>query len=308
MKRTGGERHTALFPLFYRRQREGKALTLTPLGAVVTGAERRVWSFGLVAYGYRGRAKDDPRAGFGVAPLVFYDRRPVAGGVASNLVVAPLFARHRAPSEDLDMYTPLVWRTATRGERPRTNLAAIPFYFRQRQREGVDVDASLALPFFYSRDPIRRTHTLIAGPFFHRLTRTSLNTGVVPLAWWTDSVEKRRLISLPIIVHLADKLSREHTTIAIPLWFDRRRANGRRTWVAFPFVVGIKGQFNFTRFSLAPPLFFDLFRLGRNMRFTGLLPIAFRYQKCGFREEDPDDCRFTLVGSAPLLIVGRYSV
>lgn len=304
VKRPQGERHTALFPLFYHRQKDGRALTLTPLGGGVRTPEQVTWSAGLVAYGYRG-VKDRTRAGFGLVPLVFYDRRPVQGGVASNLVVAPLFARHRAPSEDLDMFTPLVWRTAFRGEKPRKNLAIIPFYFRQRQPDGIDVDAGIVPPFFYSRDPVRRTHTLIAGPFFHRLTRTSLNTGVVPLYWWMDSVEKRRLISLPLIVHIADKGKREHTTIAVPLWFDRRRANGRRSWVALPFVVGVKGQHNFTRFSLLPPLFFDIFRLGRNTRFTGLVPLLFRYQKCGFRAEDDDKCRFTMWGSAPLFLYGR---
>jgi hypothetical protein len=67
--------------------------------------------------------------------------------MAKNLVVAPLFAHHRAPGEDLDMWSPLVWRTATRGEKPRKNLAVFPFYFRQRQPGGIDVDAGLLLPF-----------------------------------------------------------------------------------------------------------------------------------------------------------------
>ncbi|MCY1069507.1 hypothetical protein OV090_32500 [Nannocystis sp. RBIL2] len=304
VKRPAGERHTALFPLFYRRHAEGKTLTLTPLGGAYSTPEQRTWSAAALLYGFRGY-KDPTRRGFGLIPLIFYDRRKVEGGVASNLVVAPLFARHRAPSEDLDMWSPLVWRTATRGEKPRKNLAVIPFYFRQRQPDGIDVDAGLILPFFYSRDKVRRTHTLIAGPAFHRLTRTSLNAGLVPVYWWHDSAEKRRLISLPLIFHQADKNKLEHTTIAVPLWFDRRRANGRRSWVAFPFVVGVKGQFNFTRFSLTPPIFFDIFRLHKNYRFTGVVPFAFRYQKCGFREEDDDRCRYTLWGSWPLFLYGK---
>lgn len=308
VKRPDAERHTALFPLFYRRQQDGKALTLTPLGGAYRTPELRAWSAAAILYGYRGAAeagKAPTRRGFGLIPLVFYDRRPVEGGVASNLVVAPLFARHRAPSEDLDMWSPLVWRTATRGEKPRKNLAVVPFYFRQRQPDGVDVDAGLLPPYFYSRDRVRRTHTLIAGPVFHRLTRTSLHAGVFPLYWWTDSAEKRRLISLPVIFHQSDKGNGEHTTMAPPLWFDRRRANGRRSWVAFPFVVGVKGQFNFTRFSLVPPVFYDIHRLNKNFRFTGVVPLLFRYQKCGFREEDDDNCRYTLWGSAPLFLYGK---
>lgn len=298
------ERHTALFPLFYRRQIGERTLTLTPVGGAYNNGEQRTWSAALLLYGYRS-VKDDSRRGFGLLPLVFYDKRPVPGGTATNLVLGPLFARHRAPTEDLDMFTPLVWRTRFRGEKPRDNLAVVPFYFRQRQPGGVDVDAGLLPPFFYSRDPIRRTHTLVAGPVFHRLSRTSLNAGVVPIYWWHDSAEKRRLISLPLIVHMANKASGEHTTIAVPLWFDRRRANGRRTWVAFPFVVGVKGQHNFTRFSLTPPIFYDIFRLGRNMRFTGVLPLFFRYQKCGFREGDPANCRWTMWGVPPLFVYGK---
>lgn len=308
VKRKGDERHTVLFPLLYRRQHADKVLTLTPLGGGWQTKDRRTWMATPLLYGARDLSgpADKRRSSFGLIPLVFWDRRPVDGGVAKNLVVAPLFAYHRAPAEDLDMWSPLVWRTATRGEKPRKNLAVVPLYFRQRQPGGIDVDAGLApLPFFFSRDPVRHTHTLIAGPFFHRLSRTALNTGVAPLAWWMDSEKSRRLISLPIIFHIKNKQTREHTTIAVPFWFDRRRANGRRTWVALPFVIGTKGQHNFTRFSLVPPGFVDVHRLGKNFRFTGFVPLLFRHQKCGFREEDDDRCRYTLWGSFPLFLAGR---
>jgi len=306
VKRAGGERHSVLFPLYYRRQQDGKTLTITPLGGGMRTKDRLSWMATPLLYGVRDTSGPaaQRRSSFGLLPLVFHDRRPVEGGVASNLVVVPLFARHRAPSEDLDMWSPLVWRTRTGGEKPRKNLAVFPFYFRQRQPGGVDLDAGMVPPFFYSRDPQRRTHTLIAGPFFHRLSRKQVHTGVAPLAWWMDSVESRRLISLPLIVHMADKLKREHTTIAVPFWFDRRRGNGRRTWVALPFVIGTHGQFNFTRFSIAPPGFVDVFRLGKDFRFTGYAPLLFRYQKCGFREEDDDRCRYTLWGSLPLFLAG----
>ena len=318
IKRAGDERHSVLFPLYYRRQEQGRVLTITPLGGGLRTPERTIWMATPLLYGARDTAGPGKRRSFGLIPLVFYDRRPsgpptfdptdadkrnpIEAPMATNLVVLPLFARHRAPSEDLDMWSPLVWRTRTAGEKPRKNLAVFPFYFRQRQPRGVDLDASVVLPFFYTRDPQRHTHTLIAGPFFHRLSRTQLHTGVVPLAWWMDSAEKRRLVSLPIVVHMADKLKREHTTIAIPFWFDRRRGNGKRTWVALPFVIGTHGQFNFTRFSLAPPGFVDAFRLAKNYRFTGYAPLLFRYQKCGFREEDDDRCRYTLWGSFPLFL------
>ena len=306
VKRANNERHTVAFPLLYRRQRDGKALTITPVGGGLTSKDRTTWMATPLLYGSRDHTGPlaQRRSSFGFIPLVFHDRRPVEGGVARNTVIAPLFAHHRAPGEDLDMWSPFVWRTAYRGEKPRKNLAVFPFYFRQRQPGGIDVDAGLLFPFISTRDPVRHTHTLVAGPFFHRLSRTQLNTGIVPLYWWHDAVDKRRLVSLPIIVHIADKSKLEHTTIAIPLWFDRRKANGRRTWVALPFVLGTKGQHNFTRFSFAPPGFVDAHRLAKNFRFTGYVPLLFRYQKCGFREEDDDRCRYTLWGSFPLFLAG----
>ncbi|WP_293253701.1 hypothetical protein [Nannocystis sp.] len=307
VKRKGDERHSVLFPLFYRRQHADRVLTITPLGGGLRTKDRSTWMATPLLYGASDRSGPaaQRRRSFGLVPLVFYDRRPQDGGVARNLVAAPLFAFHRAPAEDLDMWSPLVWRTATRGEKPRKNLAVVPLYFRQRQPGGIDLDAGLALPFFYSRDRDRHTHTLIAGPFFHRLSRKSLHTGIVPLAWWMDSSTQRRLVSLPIVVHFKNKQTLEHTTIAVPFWFDRRRANGRRTWVALPFVIGTKGQHNFTRFSLLPPGFVDAHRLGKNFRFTGFAPLLFRHQKCGFREEDDDRCRYTLWGSFPLFLAGR---
>lgn len=307
VKRPNDERHTVMFPLLYRRQHADRVLTITPLGGGLKTKDRSTWMATPLLYGSRDTSgpADRRRSSFGFIPLVFNDRRPVEGGMATNLVVGPLFARHRAPGEDLDMWSPLIWRTATRGDKPRRNLAVFPFYFRQRQPAGIDVDAGLIPPFFSARDPSRHTHTLVAGPFFHRLSRTQLNTGLVPVYWWHDSLEKRRLVSLPLIVHVADKARGEHTTIAIPLWFDRRKANGRRTWVALPFALGTKGQYNFTRFSMAPPGFVDAFRLARNFRFTGFVPLLFRYQKCGFREEDDERCRYTLWGSFPLFVAGR---
>ncbi len=200
-------------------------------------------------------------------------------------------------------YTPLLWRTQTGGELPRKNLAVVPFYFRQRQPRGVDVDATLG--FFYSRDVTRRTRTLIAGPYFQRLTREKLHTGVAPISWWMDSEDKRRLIALPGIYHVQDKVHGTRTTIAIPLWFDRIQPDGRRVWMAFPFVVGTKGKFNRTRVGVGLPGYFDFYRLTKDYRFTGYVPLLWRYQKGGFRlESDPKD-RYTLWGSAPLFVYGR---
>jgi hypothetical protein len=296
-----------LFPLYYRRQKDGRALTLTPLGGGLRTKDRLTWMATPLLYGARDTSGPaaQRRSSFGLMPLVFQDRRPVDGGVAKNLVVVPLFARHRAPA-----------RTSTCGarwsgarapaarSRARTWRCAVVLppapARRDRRRRGM---APAVLP--QPRQGQRRTHTLIAGPFFHRLSRTSLNTGVLPLAWWMDSEKARRLISLPLIFHIKNKQSREHTTIAVPFWFDRRKANGRRTWVALPFVIGNKGQHNFTRFSLVPPGFVDVHRLAKNYRFTGYAPLLFRYQKCGFREEDDDRCRYTLWGSFPLFLAGR---
>ncbi|MCA9653550.1 MAG: hypothetical protein H6712_02125 [Myxococcales bacterium] len=292
------ERHSVLFPLYYRRRVGDHALTLTPLGGRLARGDdvTTVWG----PYLRRRREGADTR---GVLPLVFVDEREVDGGHARHVVAAPLYFRRRSPTDDLDMWSPLVWRTEVRGDKPRHNLAVAPFYFRQRQPGGVDVDAGLG--FFYSRDPTRHTHTLVAGPAFHRLSRERIHAGVVPLYWWMDSTTKRRLIALPMTIHVEDKSKNSYTTLSIPLWFDRRQANGRRTWGAFPFVFGGRSLYAITRFSVAPPGYFDVFRLRRNIRFTGYVPLLFRYQKCGFRIEDEASCQYTLWGSAPLFLYGR---
>ncbi|MEZ4381543.1 MAG: hypothetical protein R3A79_09355 [Nannocystaceae bacterium] len=294
------ERHSALFPLYYRRQRGDRVLTVTPLGGGLKTAEGSTWAVGPVF----GKRQGKSRA-FGFAPLFVRDVRPAADGEgeAKTTVAFPLYFGRRTPTDDLDMITPLLWRTHVRGDKPRKNLAFVPFYFRQRQPEGVDIDAGL--PFFYSRDTRRRTHTLVVGPGFHRLSRTSLNAGVVPIYWWHDDEKTRRLVSLPIIYHKLDKQSGQRSTVALPLWFDFRRPNGSRAWVAFPFAVGNKKKFNFTRIGIGAPGFVDVFRLGKNYRFTGFVPLFFRYQKCGFREEDDPSCTYKLYGSYPLFMYGR---
>ncbi|MEM7158398.1 MAG: hypothetical protein AAF799_36505 [Myxococcota bacterium] len=298
VKRGSDERHSVLFPLYYRRRIGDRGLTLTPLGGRLTRGDdvTTVWG----PYVRRRRGELDTK---GILPLAFFDRRPVPGGEARHAVVAPLYIRRRTPTDDLDMWTPLVWRSEVRGDKPRRGLAIAPFYFRQRQPDGVDVDAGLG--FFWSRDRTRHTHTLIAGPAFHRLSREKLNAGVVPLYWWMDAKDKRRLIALPLTIHIEDKTKDSHTTLAIPLWFDRKLANGRRTWGAFPFVFGGRRLHAFTRFSVAPPGYIDVFRLRRNARFTGFVPLLFRYKKCGYRAEDDPRCQYTLWGSAPLFLYGR---
>ena len=74
--------------------------------------------------------------GFGILPLMVRDVRPTEGGLAKHTVVFPLYIGRRTPSDDLDMVTPLFWRTRVGGEKPRRNLALVPFYFRQRQPHG----------------------------------------------------------------------------------------------------------------------------------------------------------------------------
>ena len=292
------ERHTGVFPLFYRRQIGDKGLTITPLGG-----SRRDGTDKTSVYGLFYRRKTSQRNGWGVLPLVFRDAHPVPGGVSAHTVAFPLFLRRRTPADDLDVWTPLVWRSNVRGYKPRRGLAIVPLYFRQRQPTGVDVDAGI--PFFYSRDQRRRTHTLIAGPGFHRLSRKQLNTGIAPLWWWQDSEEKRRLLSLPAIFHFENKPLNEHTTVAVPLWFDRQRADGRRTWMAFPFVVGTRRGHDHSRVSLAPLGYFDLLRVQRNTRFAGFVPLLFRFDKCGFQEDDDPRCHYRLWGSAPLFLYGK---
>ncbi|MCA9716212.1 MAG: hypothetical protein KC468_16140, partial [Myxococcales bacterium] len=302
------ERHSVFFPLYYRRQTtlaDGgrQVLTFTPFGGGRTTPSRRTWA-ALLAYGTSNRETGEARErSFGLIPLFFHDARAVEGGRARTTVVPGLTLVRRSPEQDLDMYSPLVWRSVVRSGKPRKGLVVFPLYFRQRQPGGVDVDAGI--PFFYSRDRSRRTHTLIGGPFFHRVSRKQLNTGFVPLYWWMDSEQKRRLISLPLIVHTQDKDQNEHFTFALPFWFDRKKANGSRTWVVFPFVFGSKGLFNFTRAGILPPLYFDIFRVGKNYRFTGLVPLLFRYQKSGFQRDDDPKSRYTLWGSFPLFMAGK---
>lgn len=296
--RGADERHSVLFPLYYRRRLGDNQLTLTPLGGRLARGDEVTTVLGPWV-----RRQHGERNTRGVMPFVFIDDRPADGGMAHHVVIPPLVVHRRAPNDDLDMWSPLVWRSEIRGERARKGLAVVPFYFRQRQPGGVDVDAGLG--FFWSRDERRQTHTIVAGPAFHRLSRKNLNTGVFPLYWWMDSKDKRRLVSLPFTVHIEDKAHDSHTTIAIPLWFDRKQVNGRRTWGAFPFVFGGRRIASFTRFSVAPPGFLDVFRLNRNERFTGYVPLLFRYQKCGFKAEDEASCRYTMWGSAPLFLYGR---
>lgn len=292
------ERHSGVFPIYYRRQIGDRGLTLTPLGGSLRRGQNRTSVYGLFY-----RRKTENRDGWGVLPLLFHDKHPVAGGTSSHTGMFPLFLRRRTPADDLDVWSPLVWRSNIRGPKARRGLAVVPFYFRQRQPHGVDVDAGLG--FFYSRDRDRRTHTIIGGPVFHRLTREKLHTGVAPLWWWMDSKEKRRFVSLPVIFHFENKERDEHTTVAVPLWFDRKRADGRRTWSAFPFVLGTKRGYNHTRLSLAPLGYFDLFRMQKNRRFVGFVPLLFRYDKCGFQENDDPKCHYRLWGSAPLFLYGK---
>ena len=298
MRGNGAERHSVFFPVYYRRKLPGRTTVLTPIGGMYARGTDRTAVYGLY---YRRKTAD--RDGRGLLPLFFHDAHPVEGGRSSHTVAVPLYLRRRTPSDDLDVYTPLVWRSRVRGEKPRTGLAVVPFYFRQRQRGGVDVDAGV--PFFFSRDPSRRTHTYIVATGFHRLSRKGLHTGVAPLWWWYDSQDKRRLLSLPAIFHFEDKTKDEHTTIAVPLWFDRQRADGRRRWAAFPFVFGGRTGYDFSRVSLAPVGYFDMFRLQRNTRFTGYVPLLFRFQKGGFQAQDDPKSRYTLWGSAPLFLYGK---
>ncbi len=296
-------RHSALFPLYYRRQTTDDAgskrvLTLTPLGGALRHSLGNTWVAGPV---YREHTKT--RSAFGILPLVYHENRLAGPNRGSTSVVVPLYIRDRRPQRDLDMFTPFVWRSRVRGDKPYTGLSVVPFYFRMRQPGGVDVDAGL--PWFYSRDATRQTHTFLAGTFFHRLTRTRLDTGLAPLLWWSDSDTTRRLIALPLIFHNKNKQTGEHLTVGLPVWFDRKHANGNRTWFAFPFVMGLSGLHNHTRFSVVAPGFFDVKRLRKNYRFTGVIPLLFRHQKCGFREEDDARCRYTLWGSFPLFFAGK---
>jgi hypothetical protein len=298
-------RDSVLFPLYYRRQRGEQTLHLSPLGGALRGPDRSAW-VATLAYGFRRPGEDgSTRRGGGLLPLLHHETRFGQDGkqVGATTAMFPLFLRDRRPERDVDIWTPLIWRTAVRGDKPRTNLAIAPLYFRQRQKDGVNVDASLV--FFWSRDRIRHTHTLVAGPFYHRLQRDKLITGFGPLSYWEDSPKRRLLIVPPLVVSLENKLERKRTTVALPLWFDRISASGARVWMAFPFVVGTYRKNDFTKAGIVVPLFYDIHRLHKNYRFTGFVPLVFRHQKRGFQVGDDPKDRYTLWGSFPLFAYGR---
>lgn len=288
------ERHTALFPLFYRYRTPHRTGLFTPIGATWAkgDTQRSLWGplFG----------KRTPKGyTWGLFPLWARHR----SDRSSVDLLAPLWLRARTPNRDLDMFTPLIWRTKVRGPKARSGLAIAPFYFRKREPGGFDVDAGPG--FYWSRDQRRRTHTLIAGPFFHRLSRKGLHTGIFPLTWWKDSVDRHHFVALPLIFHTENKRARTHTTVGFPLWFDRQRAPNRRTWLAFPFVLGREFPSYFTRVGIGAPGIIDTFSLKKNRRLTGWLPFFFRYQKCGFQKRDPEGCRYTAYGSFPLFFYGK---
>lgn len=297
-------RDSALFPLYYRRQRGDSTLHLSPLGGAKRGPDGNGW-VGLLAYGFNNQGAEAGKRGGGLAPLFHHEVRLDGAGqrTGSTDVLFPLYVRDRRPERDLDIWTPLIWRGRIRGDKPRNTLAIAPLYFGQRQPGGVDIDASLVV--FYSRDRTRRTHTLVAGPYYHRLTRDKLISGLGPLAYWEDSEKRRLLVVPPLIVSLEDKEARERTTVALPLWFDRVRPSGGRTWMAFPFVVGVHGNHDFVKAGIAFPLFYDIHRLRKNYRFTGVVPLLFRYQKGGFQAQDLPEKRYTLWGSFPLFFYGK---
>lgn len=288
------ERHTTLFPLFYRYQKAQRSGLFTPIGASWNDgkSQRHLWGPFFGHRSAKGRT-------LGVAPLWAHHR-----GQDSQLdMLAPLWLRVRTKERDLDAFTPLIWRTRVRGKNARTGFAVAPLYFQKREPTGFDVDA--APGFFWSRDARRRTHTLVVGPFYHRLSRKGLHTGIFPITWWKDSVRNRRLVVLPLIFHTENKPARTHTTVAFPLWFDRQRGPARRTWLAFPFMLGREFPHQFYRVGIGAPGALDIFSLKKNRRLTGWLPFYFRYQKCGFQKRDPEGCRYTAHGSFPLFFYGK---
>jgi hypothetical protein len=300
-------RDSVLFPLYYRRQRGDATLHLSPLGGGFRKPGQSTW-VGTLAYGFDRSPGEDQvgRRGGGFLPLIHHETRRDGDGkvVGATSVVFPLLLRDRRAERDLDIWTPLIWRAAVRGDKPRKNLAVVPVYFRQRQPGGVDVDAGLL--WFFSRDRNRHTHTVVAGPFYHRLQRDKLITGFGPLSYWEDSPKRRLLIVPPLIVSLENKIERTRTSVALPFWFDRIQAGeSRRVWMAFPFVVGTYRKNDFTKAGIVVPLFYDVYRIRRNTRFTGVVPLLFRYQKGGFHAQDDPNSRYTLWGSFPLFFYGH---
>jgi hypothetical protein len=193
VKRKGDERHTVMFPLYYRRQHADRVLTLTPLGGGLedqgpqhldgdAAALRRPRSLGPGGAAAR-QLRPDPAGVLGSPPGRRRGGEEPGGRPAVR--VSPRAGRGPRHVVAAGVADGDPRREAAQEPRGVAVLLPPAPARRDRRRRG-----AAPLPFFHSRDPVRHTHTLIAGPFFHRLSRTSLNTGVVPLAWWMDS-EKR---------------------------------------------------------------------------------------------------------------------
>lgn len=322
VKRSDG-RDSLLFPLYYRRSRGDTSWWATPIGGMKTTPAGRSWVLGTT---YRIRNAD--ARGFGIAPLFFRHEQLTGDNVGVTTAVFPFYAKSRHANADVDMFTPFVWRAKFKNEAlPREALAAFPFYMRRRQPGGIDLDAGLL--WMYGRNKTRKTHLLIAGPFYHRVSRKGLHTGVVPLTWWKDTEDSRHLVALPLVYHFQNKANGERTTVGLPFWFDRVRPDGSRVWFAFPAAVGTRGRHNYTRVGLGAVGYLDIFRLSRrtripnekedafalnlrgnaegvlpSFRFSGWLPLYFRYDQCGFRKSDDPACRYTVRGSFPFFMYG----
>ncbi len=322
VKRADG-RDSILFPLYYRRSRGDTSWWATPLGGMKTTPEGRSWVLGNT---YRIRNAD--ARGHGVAPFYFRHEQLTGDNVGATTVVFPFYTKSRHAHADVDMFTPFVWRAKFKNEAlPREAFAAFPFYMRRRQPGGIDLDAGLL--WMYGRNETRQTHLLVAGPFFHRLSRKALHTGVAPLTWWKDSEDARHFIALPLIYHFQNKANGERTTVGLPFWFDRVRPDGSRVWFAFPAAIGVKGRHNYTRVGLGALGYLDVFRLSRrsripnekedafalnlrggadgvlpSFRLSGWLPFYFRYDQCGYRKSEDPKCRYTVRGSFPLFMYG----
>jgi hypothetical protein len=295
----GHTTHTSLAPLFYSRQAAGRDLLLTPVGASWERNGAREWIFGP----FFGKHSTQARTA-GLFPLLAWHRKddPDAA-IRSATVIAPLYLGVHGKAQDVDFVTPLGYNIRTYGAKPRHAFGFAPLYIGQRQSGGLDYDAGPG--WVWARTPSRETHTLIAGPFFHRLTRKRLTTGLFPLVWWTDSTTTRNLFAFPLLLHRENKAEHSHLTIALPLWFDRQSSQFQRTWAALPFAFGKERRNRFLRMSILPPGFVDAFSVHRNRRITGFLPLAFRVQKCGFQENDDPKCRYTLYGALPFAAFGR---
>ena len=165
-------------------------------------------------------------------PLVWYFRDPKR----TSLTIVPLFFHLRQRSGwNADILFPLFFRLQ-KGK--RRVLGVGPFYHESTPEHvrrvglfpllhvGWDRKSSYGhfLPLvFHYRNHVKGTGFTVAGPFYTAIRgEKNRHSGIVPLAFWGRSGEKRYAVGLPLVWHFADRGAGKSTTFVGPLFWHRR--------------------------------------------------------------------------------------